>query len=48
MDKCKYNEGIHIVRTAEGNNYILLYCENCSINVKWINKKHLHLNRKDL
>ena len=48
MKKCKYNEGIHVVRKAEGGNYILLYCENCSINVKWIDKKSPYLNRKDL
>ena len=49
MKKSKYNNGIHVVRKAEGGNYILLYCENCSRNVKWIDKKnHLKFKSKRL
>ena len=48
MKKCKYNEGIHVVRKAEGGNYILLYCENCSRNVKWIDKNNLEFKSKRL
>ena len=39
MNKCKsFEDGIHIVRHAEGNLYKLIYCENCSMNIKWIRK----------
>jgi len=40
MSKCKYNKGIHVVRKAENGNYVLLYCENCSENVKWVDKNY--------
>jgi len=48
MKKCKYNEGIHVVRKTENGNYILLYCENCSENVKWIDKNYPTLESKRL
>jgi hypothetical protein len=48
MKKCKYNEGIHVVRKTENGNYILLYCENCSENVKWIDKNYPELESKRL
>ena len=38
MSKCKHNEGIHVVRTIETGQFILRYCENCSMNVKWTDK----------
>jgi len=44
MNRCKYNEGIHVVRKVENGNYILLYCENCSKNVKWEDKNYPYLN----
>ena len=48
MDKCKYNDGIHVVRKTENGNYILLYCENCSKNVRWIDKNYPELKSKRL
>ena len=44
MKKCRYNEGIHVVREVENGNYILLYCENCSENVKWKDKNYPYFN----
>ena len=38
MSKCRHNEGIHVVRTIETGQFILRYCENCSMNVKWTDK----------
>ena len=48
MGKCRYNDGVHVVSKTESGNYILLYCVNCSENVKWVDKNYPLLNRKDL
>jgi len=46
MNKCRYNDGIHVVRKTENGNYILLYCENCSKNVRWIDKNYPAIESK--
>jgi len=40
MSKCRYNDGIHVVRKAGNGDKVLLYCENCSESIKWVNKNH--------
>lgn len=42
--KCRHNDGVHVCRTAETGCYILIYCENCSMNIKWIDKEFPLLN----
>ena len=42
--KCKYNDGVHVCKTIDGEHFILYYCENYSMNVKWFDKKFPLLN----
>ena len=44
MGKCRYNDGVHVVAKTESVNYILLYCVNCSENVKWVDKEYPYFN----
>ena len=38
MSKCKYNDGLHVVKAIETGQFILHYCTNCSMNVKLTDK----------